>query len=476
MKNKKGFTMIELLAVIVVLGVIISIASLSISKIMEKNKQKAYETKVEVILKQAKQYAYDNENIFYNSDKRFGNYVCEVISVQDLISGGYIDANDKELVDDVNGDQVVITNPLTQESMTTLNILLYIKSKESPSSPKYDSVGIYNGSIVSALDLETSVCKVATNKVVSEFADSQTEQTMTIDKTGTYVIEAWGAQGGGNTQENGGYGAYAYAEVDLTEGQVLYINVGGQGNNNTGGYNGGGNAANSANYKGYGGGGATSVALRSGLLSTLSSNVSDILLVAAGGGGGGTNGAANGGAGGGIRGVNGINTNAGSQGGYVGTGASQTEAGYNATHTAQKGSFGQGANYYPTVDSNNVALGGAGGGGGLYGGGGSCRTHAGAGGGSSYIGNSDLSNAAVYCYNCVTSSNENTKTIVTTTVENQPVSRAAKMGNGYVKISLKEKDSILTIFASNIRYDNSQTHVNCQDVQCMLDHIARLVK
>ena len=65
-------------------------------------------------------------------------------------------------------------------------------------------------------------------------------QTFTAPKTGIYSLETWGAQGGnvndGTDSARGGFGAYAYGEVLLYEGDTVYVNVGGQN-----GYGGGGN-------------------------------------------------------------------------------------------------------------------------------------------------------------------------------------------------------------------------------------------
>ena len=65
-------------------------------------------------------------------------------------------------------------------------------------------------------------------------------QTFTAPKTGIYSLETWGAQGGdatdGTNTARGGYGAYAYGEVLLQQGETVYITVGGQN-----GYGGGGN-------------------------------------------------------------------------------------------------------------------------------------------------------------------------------------------------------------------------------------------
>ena len=64
-------------------------------------------------------------------------------------------------------------------------------------------------------------------------------QIFVAPKTGVYSLETWGAQGGdasdGTLTARGGYGAYAYGEVVLSQGDTLYINVGGQN-----GYGGGG--------------------------------------------------------------------------------------------------------------------------------------------------------------------------------------------------------------------------------------------
>ena len=55
---------------------------------------------------------------------------------------------------------------------------------------------------------------------------------------------------------------------------------------------------------------------------------------------------------------------------------------------------------------------------------------------SGYIGNSLLTNKAMYCYNCTPSSVESTKTISTTCTSATPTPNCAKQGNGYAKITL----------------------------------------
>lgn len=96
-------------------------------------------------------------------------------------------------------------------------------------------------------------------------------QTYTIPSTGSYTIEAWGAQGGGGITNNvaGGLGAYAKGTVSLTAGDVLQILVGQQGGTGSSSYDPQGNE--------NGGGGGTFVVKQTG----------SVPLVVAGGGGGG---------------------------------------------------------------------------------------------------------------------------------------------------------------------------------------------
>ena len=105
---------------------------------------------------------------------------------------------------------------------------------------------------------------------------------------GTYLFEAWGAQGG-NDGKKGGHGGYASGTYTITGDTTVYIVIGGAGASSCGGtgggYNGGGN---SGTYGSSGaGGGATHFATATGTLNSLKGNKGAVLLVAGGGGGGG---------------------------------------------------------------------------------------------------------------------------------------------------------------------------------------------
>lgn len=269
---------------------------------------------------------------------------------------------------------------------------------------------------------------------VAKYDYTGAEETFIAPVKGTYKIEAWGAQGGSLNSYIGGYGGYSVGTVSLNANDKLYINVGGMGGSNSsitnsGGYNGGGYSGNNNGVQSYGGGGASSVAKASGTISKIgSSNLSQILIIAAGGGGATAGSSTQGGSGGGYIGGDGSASNSTfNSSTYIPIGASQTGPGYAYQNSTRKGSFGTG----PTAITDGW---GGGGGGGLYGG---SNGHGTTGsGGSSYIGNSLLSNKTMYCYNCKTSSDTSTKTISNTCYNSNPVEKCSKLSNGYVKISL----------------------------------------
>jgi len=257
--------------------------------------------------------------------------------------------------------------------------------------------------------------------------DSAGAETYTIPYDGIYKLETWGAQGGsgmvnGVLTYEGGYGAYSVGNIYLDKDTNLYLNVGGAGSDPTdsgygsnGGYNGGGKGANDSNpastgnEPGSGGGGATHISLIPGELSSLKNRIDNILIVAGGGGGGAYTGM--GGHGGGIKGNSSYKSSA--------VGGSQSSG----------NAFGVGG--VGKIDTG----GGSGGGGGFYGGFGGVDTGDSGAGGSGYIGNSLLTNKAMYCFNCTTSDDLNTLTYSVSDSSVNLTSNYAKKGDGGIKIT-----------------------------------------
>ena len=210
----------------------------------------------------------------------------------------------------------------------------------------------------------------------------------------------------------------------------MYIYVG---QNGPGGYGNftsypnGGASYGASPVQGGSGGGSTHILLTESDLSALKNNLDEILIVSAGGGAAtyytGWNGT--GGHAGGYMGGTGTRLTIDAGKYTAGTGGSQTSGGSTGSCGGENGSFGKGG---------STSTWGGSGGGGFYGGGGNCGATG--GGGSGYIGNSLLTEKAMYCYNCQESKDISTKTISTTCTSATPTTNCAKQGNGYARITL----------------------------------------
>ncbi|WP_182200450.1 prepilin-type N-terminal cleavage/methylation domain-containing protein [Paraliobacillus salinarum] len=84
-RNEKGFTLVELLAVIVILGIIIAIAVPAIGSIIDKAETDASESQKELIIDAAKLADANNE---------FTGATENVMTVEELVSAGYLEDSD----------------------------------------------------------------------------------------------------------------------------------------------------------------------------------------------------------------------------------------------------------------------------------------------------------------------------------------------------------------------------------------------
>ena len=360
MKKNKGFTLIELLAVIVILAIIALIAVPVILNVIEKSKIGAAEQSaqgyIDAVEKQIVTNKVKNENLFEE-----GEYTKSQLDEKNVKIKGEIT------------DALVVIGEKGRVTQGRFCINGYSIDYDGKKATKNTEVNYCNeiGSIL-------NTCPYEVNQVFN-FDYTGDIQKFTPECSGKYKLEVWGAQGGvgysNSSYEYSGKGGYSYGEITLESSATVYVVVGQRPSTYTGGYNGGGNG------NGYGqscttggGGGATHIATRTGLLSSLQSYNDDILIVAGGGGAGTSSIDARGGAGGGNNGETPPNSN----GTYNTTGGTQSTggSGYGS------GSFGQGGLGY--------GCDGGGGGAGYYGGGGGYGD--GGAGGSGYLNASLLSN------------------------------------------------------------------------------------
>ena len=138
--NKKGFTLVELLAVIVILGIILIIAVPASINISKKVKAKMYSNKIANITKSAVLWGQDNLECLQKntgtSDSACANVTCTQegniksckLTVGDLAAAGYVDYD----------NATTVTNPQTGDSMNAETIeIKYNKANNSISIGEY---------------------------------------------------------------------------------------------------------------------------------------------------------------------------------------------------------------------------------------------------------------------------------------------------------------------------------------------------
>ena len=116
--NKKGFTLVEILCVIVIMALITTVAVTNIINLNNKSRENLYCAKLEMIKSAAKDYGKNHEKELNESNYDYEGFKSLTITVQDLILSGKI-SPDKD-------DYLV--NPLDNTNMNELEIVLYLKN------------------------------------------------------------------------------------------------------------------------------------------------------------------------------------------------------------------------------------------------------------------------------------------------------------------------------------------------------------
>lgn len=88
--NKKGFTLVELLAVIVILAALALISTTSITKILKDSKEDLYNTQILALKSTVENWGSDNLDKLPESD------TCSYLTLKDLKEYGLIDYNIKD--------------------------------------------------------------------------------------------------------------------------------------------------------------------------------------------------------------------------------------------------------------------------------------------------------------------------------------------------------------------------------------------
>lgn len=86
--NRKGFTLVELLAVIFVLGLLVAIISPIVTNLLNDSKESLRKNQIDTVITAAKRYMIDHPDLLPERNNVYS------VSINDLISSGVIE-NDK---------------------------------------------------------------------------------------------------------------------------------------------------------------------------------------------------------------------------------------------------------------------------------------------------------------------------------------------------------------------------------------------
>lgn len=82
--NKRAFTLVELLAVLVILGIVLAIVATNVFGLFQESKDNSYETQIEMLKQSTKEYVTDNKRTLFGES----NTIC--VSIYDLYKNKYI--------------------------------------------------------------------------------------------------------------------------------------------------------------------------------------------------------------------------------------------------------------------------------------------------------------------------------------------------------------------------------------------------
>ncbi len=131
--NKKGFTLVELLAVIVILGIVGAIAMAGIGNLAKNTKEEMLDKKITMIEESATLYGEDIKGSIMASSntKKYDGYPCKTTSVYELVNSNYLSKDNNNTCQRYAGrTSGCIEDPSGNlKYLDYLNIVVYVKNK-----------------------------------------------------------------------------------------------------------------------------------------------------------------------------------------------------------------------------------------------------------------------------------------------------------------------------------------------------------
>lgn len=118
---KKGFTLVELMAVLVLIVIISTIGYAGITAVKNNIEKNLWETKVEEIETGAIKYGQDNLNKLNGTCNEINN--CLEVDVEFLIKSNYVNTDEEN-----DAGNEIITNNITGEIVNSNKVYIYLEN------------------------------------------------------------------------------------------------------------------------------------------------------------------------------------------------------------------------------------------------------------------------------------------------------------------------------------------------------------
>jgi len=132
MNNKKGFTLVEILATIVLISLLLGLGIPGIMKISQNMKKRNYNTKVDLIEQAGILWGQNNKTELQrdkcdidkdsNTGESGKESNCRVKKIDDLIKSDYLEADGKD-----DSNNYIYINPETDKNIIACEVYIYIK-------------------------------------------------------------------------------------------------------------------------------------------------------------------------------------------------------------------------------------------------------------------------------------------------------------------------------------------------------------
>ncbi len=135
---KKGFTLVELLAVIVLLGVIMGIAFTAVGSIQKGVKKKMLDEKITMIEEAAELYGDEIRNDILAASRHYyengASYQCTSVDVKFLVDNKLLTKDDENCT---TGKCII--NPLDNTYMDNMTVIIYLRNRRIKAILKQDN-------------------------------------------------------------------------------------------------------------------------------------------------------------------------------------------------------------------------------------------------------------------------------------------------------------------------------------------------